>query len=281
MADSNVNPNGKSDEPTLFDQPESSAPSGEDHSNEDRRQWPPQDRFPLNLERSERRVESTVQRLYEDSSELLIVTAFTSLEHLLVFFGEHPIGDKQVDIVLGNEPSPSRGSLFERTRPVDEQARDYWLRRGVSVLTGGGTARLLRAIDEGKVRFYAAEGLHAKIYVGDEAAVVGSSNFSRQGMREQREANARFEVGSARYEELREIAEQYLEDAEERTDRIADLLERLLQPVTWQEALARGAAEILEGDWMDRYPDAFQLLQQEDLWPHQEQAIAQGLWILE
>ena len=281
MADSNVNPNGKSDEPTLFDQPESSAPSGEDHSNEDRRQWPPQDRFPLNLERSERRVESTVQRLYEDSSELLIVTAFTSLEHLLVFFGEHPIGDKQVDIVLGNEPSPSRGSLFERTRPVDEQARDYWLRRGVSVLTGGGTARLLRAIDEGKVRFYAAEGLHAKIYVGDEAAVVGSSNFSRQGMREQREANARFEVGSARYEELREIAEQYLEDAEERTNKIADLLERLLQPVTWQEALARGAAEILEGDWMDRYPDAFQLLQQEDLWPHQEQAIAQGLWILD
>jgi replicative superfamily II helicase len=51
--------------------------------------------------------------------------------------------------------------------------------------------------------------------------------------------------------------------------------------VQWEEALARAAAEVLEGDWVDRYPDAFRLLQEENLWPHQEQAIAQGLWILD
>lgn len=60
MADSDWNPGGKSDEPTLFNQPESSARSGEDRSNESGWQCPPQDRFLLNLERRERTVESTV-----------------------------------------------------------------------------------------------------------------------------------------------------------------------------------------------------------------------------
>jgi hypothetical protein len=62
MADSEGDPGGKSGEPTLFSQLESSARSGEDRSNEDGHQWPPQDRFPLNLEHRERTVESTVQR---------------------------------------------------------------------------------------------------------------------------------------------------------------------------------------------------------------------------
>ena len=80
MTDSKGDPGGKSDEPTLFNQPESSARSGEDRSNESGRQWPPQDRFPLNLERPERRVESTVQKLYDDSSKLLaaLMAACTS-----------------------------------------------------------------------------------------------------------------------------------------------------------------------------------------------------------
>ncbi|WP_251922686.1 SNF2-related protein [Salinibacter ruber] len=269
--------------------------------------WPPQERFPLNLNeplspgqaarqerstgregsREERSVGETVRKIYRGSGRFLAVTAFTSLEHLLSFFGENPplgenpAGERQIDIVLGSEPSPATGGLYESTRPVAQQARDYWLRRGVSVLSGGGALRLLRAVEEGQVRFHAAGNLHAKIYVGDGAAVFGSSNFSRQGMAEQQEANARFEAGSGRYRELRAIAEKYLEGAEDRTEEIASLIRDLLRPVTWQEALARGAAEILEGDWTDRYPEAFRLLQEEDLWPHQERAIAQGLWILD
>ncbi len=305
-------------EPSLFDQPTgSSRPeegssedpgedepgedhSGEGHASEDNAgeegpRWPPQERFPLNLNeplsrerstgrkgsREERSVGETVRKIYRGSGRFLAVTAFTSLEHLLSFFGENPAGERQIDIVLGSEPSPATGGLYESTRPVAQQARDYWLRRGVSVLSGGGALRLLRAVEEGQVRFHAAGNLHAKIYVGDEAAVLGSSNFSRQGMAEQQEANARFEAGSGRYRELRAIAEGYLEGAEDRTEEIASLIRDLLRPVTWQEALARGAAEILEGDWTDRYPEAFRLLQEEDLWPHQERAIAQGLWILD
>ncbi|MCS3666430.1 hypothetical protein GGP77_000635 [Salinibacter ruber] len=291
----------------------------EGNAGEEGPRWPPQERFPLNLKeplspgqaarqerstgregsREERSVGETVRKIYRGSGRFLAVTAFTSLEHLLSFFGENPplgenpasgenpplgenpAGERQIDIVLGSEPSPATGGLYESTRPVAQQARDYWLRRGVSVLSGGGALRLLRAVEEGQVRFHAAGNLHAKIYVGDEAAVLGSSNFSRQGMAEQQEANARFEAGSGRYRELRAIAERYLKGAEDRTEEIASLIRDLLRPVTWQEALARGAAEILEGDWTDRYPEAFRLLQEEDLWPHQERAIAQGLWILD
>ena len=34
--------------------------------------------------------------------------------------------------------------------------------------------------------------LHAKIYIGDDAATLGSSNFTNPGLRGQLEANARF-----------------------------------------------------------------------------------------
>jgi len=257
-------------EQTLFDQPSL-----------DEESWPPQGRFPLNLENRDRKVEHKIAECFEASSEFLAVTAYTSLENLLAFFGKHPPAGRTVDIVLGNEPSSGPEGLYEGTRPVPKQARDYWLTRGVSVLTGGGALRLLRAIERGQVRFFAAENLHAKIYVGDRSATHGSSNFSRQGLREQREANARFEAGSDRYEELAQIGDRYRGDAEECTAQIADLVEALLKPVQWEEALARAAAEVLEGDWVDRYPDAFRLLQEESLWPHQEQAIAQGLWILD
>ena len=265
---------GPPDEQTLFDQV-----FGSDAGDEQNDRWPSQERFPLNEEGRE--VGEAVAKSYEASSSFLIVTAYTSLEHLLSFFGRQSVGDREIDVVLGSEPSMGPEGLYEGTRPVAKQARDYWLERGVSVLTGGGALRLIRAIEEGNVHFYAAENLHAKIYVGDDSAMVGSSNFSRQGFRQQREANARFEKENRRYEELKAIGQEYRNEAEECTDQIRKLLEDLLRPVEWEEALARAAAEVLEGDWVDRYPEAFRLLQEEDLWPHQEQAIAQGLWILD
>ncbi len=200
----------------------------EGNAGEEGPRWPPQERFPLNLKeplsrerstgregsREERSVGETVRKIYRGSGRFLAVTAFTSLEHLLSFFGENPAGERQIDIVLGSEPSPATGGLYESTRPVAHQARDYWLRRGVSVLSGGGALRLLRAAEEGKVHFHTAGNLHAKICVGDGAAVLGSSSFSRQGMAEKQKANARFEAGSRRYRELRAIAEGYLSERE-------------------------------------------------------------------
>jgi superfamily II DNA/RNA helicase len=240
--------------------------------------WPDQQRFPLN--EGDRSVGKIVSACYEASSRFTIVTAFTSLEHLLSFFRNRDIGTRQVDIVLGSDPTVS-SQVFEKTKPVEEQARDYWLRRGISILTGGGAIRLIDAIEDGHVRFFSLKNLHAKIYAGDGGAVLGSSNFSRLGFHTQREANVRFEPGMPRHVEACQIAESLKEDAHDCSEEIRRLLEDLLMPVQWQEALARAAAEILEGDWVSRYPEIFELLREEKLWPHQEQAVAQGLWIID
>jgi superfamily II DNA or RNA helicase len=227
-----------------------------------------------------RSVEEVVGACYEASSTFTIITGFTSLEHLLSFFRTHDIGKKQVDIVLGSDPTMSR-RVYDNTKRVEQQAREYWLRRGISILTGGGGIRLIDAIEAGHVRFFSLGNLHAKVYAGDGGAVLGSSNFSRLGFQTQREANVRFEPGTRRYSEACQIADSLKANARECTDAIQELLESLLMPVQWEEALARAAAEILEGDWVSRYPEIFELLKEETLWPHQEQAVAQGLWIMD
>jgi len=226
-------------------------------------------------------VETVVAASFRQSTTFTIVTGYTSLEHLLSFFAQHPIGNRSVDIVLGSEPTRHKSSTYTRSLPIDAQARTYWLERGVSVLTGGGVVRLLEAIDAGQVQFFEDSRLHAKIYIGDDGAVIGSSNFSRFGFRLQREANVRVVRGSSEYDDLVQIAQRFTREANACTDAIRTLLEDLLQLVTWPEALARAVSELLDGPWIERYPAVFQLLKQEDLWPHQEQAVAQGLWILD
>jgi hypothetical protein len=157
-----------SGEPTLFEQSLSQSVEQEEPEEEESRLWPAQDRFPLN--EGDNEVGDAVAKSFMASSSFLVVTAFTSLEHLLSFFGQHEIRARSVDIVLGSEPSMGPEGFYEGIRPIARQARDYWLERGVSVLTGGGALRLIRAMEEGKVRFHAAENLHAKIYLGDESA---------------------------------------------------------------------------------------------------------------
>lgn len=128
----------------------------------------------------------------------------------------------------------------------------------------------------------AAHRLHAKIFVGDEAATVGSSNFTEPGMRSQLEANARFSLtkDSKRYRELKQIAENYWELGRDYNDQLIALLERLLRLVPWREALARASAELLEGEWAQAYLRGDYLPDEASLWPAQRQGIAQALYIL-
>jgi phosphatidylserine/phosphatidylglycerophosphate/cardiolipin synthase-like enzyme len=93
--------------------------------------------------------------------------------------------------------------------------------------------------------------LHAKIYVGDTAATLGSSNFTANGLRLQLEANTRFEQASdrARYEETATVAENFWGIGEDWNEEFLALLEAMLAVVSWQEALARACADLLEGQW--------------------------------
>ena len=128
----------------------------------------------------------------------------------------------------------------------------------------------------------ATHRLHAKIFVGDDAATVGSSNFTEPGLRTQLEANARFGSGKdkKRYDELVQIAENYWELGRDYNDQLIELLEKLLRLVPWHEALARACAELLEGEWAQAYLRGDYLPDEASLWPAQRQGIAQALYIL-
>lgn len=245
--------------------------------------WPDAAAFPLN--EGGARVQTVLRSDLTDAKRFLAVTGYTSLTHLARTFGAEAWREGQhVDIVLGNEPLATSAIRVGRHRPLPEAIRDYWLERGISILLCGPVLRLIDRIHQGRVRFRALDGLHAKVYVSAGHATLGSSNFSRSGLVMQREANVRFEregPEASRYADTRRIAENYWQAARSVDDEIVSLLEQLLQSVTWEEALARAVSELLEGDWIRKYPRLFQTAGERPLWPSQVQAVAQALWVLD
>jgi superfamily II DNA or RNA helicase len=145
---------------------------------------------------------------------------------------------------------------------------------------------LIEIIRSGKVIFKSSEKIHAKLYVTDHHASIGSSNFSTNGLIKQTEANARFgiedEYSKNKYNKIKTIAENFYQYSEDYTHGILQLLEQLLKLVTWPEALARGMVELLESKWFsEHYPDTFKKIVHARLWPSQEVAIGQALNIID
>ena len=246
--------------------------------------WPEAGRFPLNLDAVN--VQHSVLPDLKQSREPLIITGFAALDRIIDFVAEADV-QARVRIVFGSEPFPSHRGSFEVNRgSFPKEMENYWLERGVSLRL---SAKLLLCIERLKSRHtlarYVAGGggrLHAKIYCSEDAATLGSSNFTRPGMESQLEANARFtrNKDKQRYLELVQIAENYWAMGTDYNDDLIALLEKLLRWVTWQEALARACAELLEGDWAKAYLRGEYLPGDVTLWPSQKQGIAQALYIL-
>lgn len=244
--------------------------------------WPDGHRFPVNADHHH--VAEQVRHDLYASAEPLIVTGYAALDRLIDFVAGV---DGRARILLGSEPFPARRESYEvggRHFPAEVQC--YWLERGISLLL---SAKLIHCIErlrsaQVQVRYLSGAGhrLHAKIYVGEQAATVGSSNFTRAGMEHQLEANARFsrERESRRYAELVTIAENYWRLGRDYREELIALLEALLRVVPWQEALARACAELLEGEWARAYLRIDYLPGEADLWPSQRQGIAQALYVL-
>ncbi len=249
--------------------------------------WPEAEKFPLN-----RPGETAGRLIHGDlsaSKSPLVVTGYASLDRIISFvaeFGEGAAGP--VRLVFGNEPFEARTSNFTlKGKPFPEEVRDYWLERGVSLFFSAKIIAVISLIESGRVkcRFVDCESrkLHAKIYVGDEAVTVGSSNFTANGMGHQLECNVRFqrESDKRRYRDAVLIAENLWGIGSDYNEALLALLRQLLRVVTWQEALARACAELLEGEWADRYLEHQLELGDTKLWPSQRVGIAQALWVLE
>lgn len=248
--------------------------------------WPPASRFPHNFG-----VETVGPRVRQDllaSKATLVVTGYAGIEHLLGFFESWSSVDgseerRPVRLLIGVEPT--RPAMRPSLQPadVDREVRDFWLPRGISLLNSRELLTTLQLLREGRIEARLSSGtrVHAKIYVGDYAVTLGSSNFTRPGLESNLEANARFEreLEPERYQEAVALAENLWVEGRDYTVGFMELLEGLLRKVSWQEALARACAELLEGDWAPEH-----MLSPGDrprLWPSQEQGIAQALWVLE
>lgn len=251
--------------------------------------WPLQDRFPLNIKGLSRKVENEVLQDLHGSEQYTIITGFTSLSHLVDTFGNQTFETlKSVRVVLGFEPTLRGRKQYETDIKLSKEIKDYWLRQGFSITLGGAVIRLIELIDQGFIDFRFADRLHAKIYVGSHHAILGSSNFSKSGLVTQQEANIRVAASEAQegdidcqYKSIKRIADNFYNQASPFNDEIKMLLKELIQQVSWQEALARAIAEVVEGHWLTEYFELYKRLEQSKLWPTQWRGVAQAMNILQ
>ena len=235
------------------------------------------------------RVRDVVIADLQASDAPLLVAGYSSIAELVEFVAawRHARGDRpgRMRVVLGSEPFPSQRTHFASAEEeFTQEVRAYWLERSVSVRLSAKVIRALAELEAGSLQVRAVPGptrLHAKVYVGDSAATLGSSNFTDYGLARQLEANARFESDGepGRYDHVALVAENLWSCARPWDEEFRRLLENLLRIVTWQEALARACADLLEGDWAR--PVISSQEKHAELWPSQRTGIAQALWVVE
>lgn len=256
-------------------------------------EWPDQEQFPLNIS-SNRYTEKIVIQDVNNSKSYLIVTGFTSLSHLIVFFGEKVKTQNldKVRIVLGWSPEERIKKDLGIRVEIENEIKEYWIRQGFSILEhGGAIINLIELIKNDKIVFKVSNAksihLHAKIYAGETHAILGSANFSSNGLRKQHEANIRvannpennFEQNQ--YKNILKIAENFFDYGIDYKNKIIDLLEKTLQISGWEEALARAISEMLNRNWKNDFPELKEKIDNAKLWPVQELVVGLAFSILQ
>ena len=249
--------------------------------------WPPNDIFPLNLDK-ERNILSIVTKDIRNSTHYLIVTGYTSLYHIVTFLGNDANIQRcqVVEIVLGFEPEVKHRTRWGTTK-LDKEIKEYWLERGFSILDGGNIIKIIELVKQNKIKFKFLHPLHAKINVGTYYAIIGSANFSFNGLTKQLEADIRIGKNNnnsferQQYNHINTIARNYYEAGEDYKEGIIDLLEQLLKVTKWEEALARAISELLEGKWFTELSQLYKQIDSIKLWPFQKRNLAEALYILQ
>lgn len=263
--------------------------------------WPDQQRVPVN--RASAKVRHVVWPDLSTSRRPVVVAGYASIGELVSFIAEWARrddideGDDSDDpdddpeprllrLVFGTEPyATNRHTFVSPELAFTAEVEQYWHERGISVRQSALLLAAIAALDHGLVSARFVHGnvpLHAKVFVGDTAATLGSSNFTTAGLGAQLEANVRVERDHERrrYDELVAVAENCWVAGHAWDAALRRLLESLLQVVTWHEALARACVELLDGEWAERYLASLESTEGA-LWPSQRIGIAQALWIIE
>ena len=243
------------------------------------KKWPDQDRFPLNIPDLGRKVGDILEEDLLTSNQCIIITGFTSLARIVEWLGTDKLSNlKQVRILLGNDPILRKRAKYPFSfMPLD--LKEYWLNKGISLYLGSSVMNVIDKLESGQISIKYKDRAHAKIYVGDHHAIMGSSNFSKSGLEQQLEANIR-ESKSGEYSELKQLAELFYHEGKDYNGQLIKLLKELLADVTWEESLARAIAEVLEGRWFADHNEFFQNLEKKKFWPSQYSGLIEAINIL-
>jgi hypothetical protein len=255
-----------------------------------RTSWPSTKRFPYNF--GDERVKRVVRDDLLRSKNVLLITGYTSLDWIINLLADFRSrrdaigpGADRIRILIGVEPQVF--ASWHKRAPsghVGREMTDYWLEQGLSLFQGGRVLLALEELDRKQVeiRISGTSRVHAKLYRGDKAITIGSSNYSKSGMELQVEGNVRIEENECpRFEEACALGEAIWELGEDHKAQLRALIEHLLKVVGWKEALARAASELLEGDWSKRFIEPQKTSWGRALWPAQIQGIGQAMWVLE
>ena len=195
-----------------------------------------------------RSVSKDIKQIFTDSEEIRIITGYTSMKEILNVIRDYP--QSKIQIIFGNEPSPSTIKSDKITpRRLSKEMAEYWLKKGISILDADVVFDAIQALEENrilvKIGCESKKLLHAKVYIGKEGAIVGSSNFSHGGLHSNREFNARFHISETqRFRQINRFWDLTWSEGVDFHEDLLELLHKMLRKSPWREALAKAISII-------------------------------------
>jgi hypothetical protein len=245
--------------------------------------WPDAAIFPHNEDGN--KVKAQMTGLLAAADDALLISPATDLGSLFGMLTQWTAEKgRPLRLLLGKPPNmPWQGPFRVRPGGVGAQIRELWMETGLDVATMGQAVRVIALMKANgiKARVFNddAREMDARLVVTDEAAIVGSSGLTRSGLEADVQSNIKIErEDKQKYQAAKRFAEELWKNGADWTDELEKLLRALVHLCTWQEALARACALVLDGDWAKKIDGT---KPRAPLWPHQEVALSRGLYLLD
>lgn len=239
--------------------------------------------FPAN--ENGRNVRNELKEIFASSERIDIITGYSSMKEILRVIQENP--ESKINIIFGNEPNTSNlGNVKPTPKELSSEMIKFWLERGISILDADVVFDAIDALEKGRIEVRIGcekrRMLHAKLYISDSYAIVGSSNFSEGGLVYNREYNAKFHVSEGqRFKQINRFWKTTWNEGSDFKEQFMELLVNMLRKSPWREALAKAISILLESGWMDNNLGIDEDELKENLLPHQIDGLKRALWILE
>lgn len=219
-------------------------------------------------------VEDGIWNKIKNGNDIIIITGFSSVEFLISKINTINFQKtKSLKFLLGNEFSEE-----EIVKKVEERMLQYWQERSFSYKNIQKVKKLYNLILNEKIKVKLDKKQHSKIYLNENYATVGSSNFSYSGFKYQKETNVVEDKESEKYIEIKKLADQYWEEGVDYSEAFLELLEKIiyLEDSDWRTAFSFIYEEFFLGKWYK-----IEEKEMQELWETQKQYLSRSLVLLE